>query len=182
MSSAAHAGQIKNGRNPNKYRAIGHWTLQSGETGTEGVGGTDRSQDANASGPCSDCSGWNRFWMPYSHTRMAWMALPIPLSPRFRLEVVVLDTDRLVCLQHGRVAPLDAYLLVRKCEDLGITLADDGGVLDARGPITEDIDVALRRLKWHVLAILKYHPSDRHLLDAAVPFPEHGPVVKGTHA
>ena len=92
------------------------------------------------------------------------------------------DTDRLVCLQHGKVVPLDAYLLVGKCEDMGITLADDGGVLDARGQITPEIDVALRRLKWHVLAILKYHPSDRHHFDSSVPFPEHGPVVKGRHA
>lgn len=92
------------------------------------------------------------------------------------------DTDRLVCLQHGRVAPLEASLLVIKCGELGITLADDGGVLDARGPITPEIDSALRRLKWHVLLILKYHPSDRHHFDSSVSFPEHGPVVslKGT--
>src|SRR5687768_16183010 len=87
------------------------------------------------------------------------------------------DTDRLVCLQHGRVVRLDAYRLVLKCEDIGITLADDGGVLDARGPITPEIDEALRRLKHHVLLILRYHPSDAHLNNPSVPFPHHGPIA-----
>lgn len=92
------------------------------------------------------------------------------------------DTDRLVCLQHGIVVPLDAYLLVLKCENLGITLAEDNGVLDARGPITPEIDAGLRRLKPHVLLLLKYEPSDRHLHDATVPFPAHGPINKGGKA
>ena len=94
----------------------------------------------------------------------------------------MVDTDRLVCLQHGLVVPLDAYVLVLKCGHLGIALRDDGDVLDASGPITPEIDTALRRLKWHVLSILKYHPSDRHHQDPSVPFPDHGPVLKGRNA
>lgn len=94
----------------------------------------------------------------------------------------MLDTNRLVCLQHGKVVSLEAWLLLRKCDDLGITLIDDGGVLDARGPITPEIDLCLRRLKHHVLMLLKYHPSDRHHFDSSAPFPEHGPVVKGRNA
>lgn len=94
----------------------------------------------------------------------------------------MLDTDRLVCLQHGRVARFDACLLVQRCQELGITLTDDGGVLDARGPITPEIDAGLRRLKHHVLLLLTNVPSDLHCSDTSAPFPEHGPIVKARNA
>ena len=87
------------------------------------------------------------------------------------------DTDRPVVLQSGLVVPVDAYQLAIRCEELGIRLRDDGGVLDASGPLTAEIAAALRRLKPHLLTILRYTPSDRHLRDARAPFPEHGPAV-----
>lgn len=93
------------------------------------------------------------------------------------------DTDRLVCLQNGLVASLEAEQLRLRCEELGITLRDDNGVLDASGPLTPEVCADLKRLKPHILNLLRYTPSDRHIRDDRAPFPDHGPiVVRGTNA
>lgn len=91
--------------------------------------------------------------------------------------VVVSASDALVCLQAGLVVPVEAFNLALRCEALGIRLSARGAVLDAEGPYTAEILADLKRLKPHVLALLKYTPSDRHLFDAAAPYPEHGPVM-----
>lgn len=87
------------------------------------------------------------------------------------------DTDRLVSLQCGIVVPVEAYRLALQCDELGIRLRDDRGVLDVTGPLTPEIAAALKRFKWPILTILRYHPSDAHLRDAAIPFPHHGPLL-----
>lgn len=92
------------------------------------------------------------------------------------------DCDRLVPLQAGVVVPAEAYDLALTCEGLGIRLSADGGVLNVEGPHTPEILDALRRCKAHILTILRYSPSDRHLFDPSIAFPDHGPVFKGSAA
>lgn len=99
-----------------------------------------------------------------------------------RLGVAVSASSQLVCLQAGIVVPLEAFTLALECEALGIRLSAHGGVLDVDGPHTPEILQALRRWKPQIVAILRYSPSDRHLYDPAIPFPEHGPVYKGSNA
>jgi len=86
-------------------------------------------------------------------------------------------SDSLVSLQHGLVVPLEAWLLAIRCEEVGIKLVPRGDTLDADGPLNPELVAALRRLKPHVLAILRYTPDNRHLFDPSVPFPEHGPLL-----
>lgn len=90
--------------------------------------------------------------------------------------------DQFVALQAGVVVPIDAYTLALKCEALGIRLSAHNGALDVEGPHTTEILEALRRWKPHILTILRYAPSDRHIFDASIPFPEHGPILKGRAA
>lgn len=86
--------------------------------------------------------------------------------------------DQLVCLQGGLVVPVAAYNLALTCEALGIRLSARGSVLDVDGPHTVELLEALRQSKHHILAILKYTPSDLHLFDPSKPFPVHGPIVE----
>lgn len=88
------------------------------------------------------------------------------------------NSDALVYLQRGYVVPLAAYRLALRCEELGIRLSiASGEKLAADGPHTPDILEQLRILKPHILAILRYVPSDVHLRDDSAPRPEFGPVV-----
>lgn len=90
--------------------------------------------------------------------------------------------DRFVYLQAGLVVPVEAFNLALSCESRGIKLLARGDVLDVEGPLTPEILESLRRWKYHVIDILKYTADDRHLFDPAIPFPQHGPVSKGSNA
>lgn len=85
-------------------------------------------------------------------------------------------SDQFVYLQAGLVVPVEAFNVVLQCEALGITLSHRDGSLDVDGPYTADLLATLKRLKPHVLAILRYEASDAHLFDSSLPFPEHGPI------
>ena len=91
------------------------------------------------------------------------------------------NSEPLVCLQAGIVVPSAAFDLALRCEADGIvlTVASDGK-LSADGPdgkLTPEIVSELKRLKPHIVAVLRYVPDDRHLRDDSAPRPEVGPVV-----
>jgi len=88
------------------------------------------------------------------------------------------NSNELVCLQRGFIVPRAAFDLALQCEALGIRLSiAPGGRLAADGPHTPEILAALKALKPHLLAILRYVPSDRHLRDDTAPQPDFGPIV-----
>lgn len=87
--------------------------------------------------------------------------------------------DRFVYLQAGLVVPVEAFNLALSCESRGIKLLARGDVLDVEGPLTPEILESLRRWKFHVIDILKYTADDRHLFDARLLVPAHGPIVNG---
>src|SRR5689334_9747020 len=93
-------------------------------------------------------------------------------------------SEPLVMLQRGFVVPVTVFNLVLACEAAGIRLwvgVENGSeVIRADGPVTPELLTALRAWKPHVLAILKYTADDRHLFNASVPFPEHGPIINGS--
>lgn len=95
-------------------------------------------------------------------------------------------SERLVCLQRGVVVPLAAFNLAIRCEVDGVRLWIDwdGGSerLKVKGPCSAELLAELNRWKPHVLAILKYTADDRHLFDTSLPFPDHGPIYKGSNA
>lgn len=93
----------------------------------------------------------------------------------------MLKSDSLVFLQRGFVVPVGAFDLALKCEADGIRLSIGPGdklVADTLSgdPLPVEVLQSLRRHKAHVLAILRYTPSDNHLFDASVAFPNHGPI------
>ena len=95
-------------------------------------------------------------------------------------------SEPLVYLQAGFVVPLPVFTLVLRCEAEGvrlwITWERGAEIIKADGPLTPERIAELKRWKPHVLAILKYTADDRHLFDPAIPFPQHGPVSKGSNA
>lgn len=91
------------------------------------------------------------------------------------------NSEPLVCLQAGIVVPAAAFNLALRCEAEGIALTVGlDGKLSADGPdgkLTSEIVSELKRLKPHIVAVLRYVPNDRHLRDDSAPRPELGPVV-----
>ena len=90
-------------------------------------------------------------------------------------------SEPLVCLQAGIVVPAAAFDLALKCEAEGISLTvTPDGKLSADGPdgkLTPQIVADLKRLKPHIVAVLRYVPDDRHLRDDSAPRPKLGPMV-----
>lgn len=88
-------------------------------------------------------------------------------------------SERLVCLQKGFVVPVEVFDLVLECERRGITLTvRNGSTLDVESVATLPSEVVelLKAWKPHILAVLAYTPSDRHLFDNSIPAPRMGPI------
>lgn len=87
--------------------------------------------------------------------------------------------EPLVFLQHGFVVPQDVFMLALRCEAAGIRLSiAPSGRLAVDGPATADVLDQLKRVKPHILALLRYVPSDVHLVDDNAQRPEFGPEVE----
>lgn len=87
------------------------------------------------------------------------------------------NSEPLVCLQKGFVVPAEVINLVLDCERLGIQLsARNGSTLDVDGPHTPELIERLKKWKPHVIAVLTYTPTDRHLFDSSIPAPQMGPL------
>jgi hypothetical protein len=75
----------------------------------------------------------------------------------------------------------DAVLLALRCEDDGIRLrvVIENGVdtLRVDGELSSDTLTELRRLKPHLIPVLKFRGCDRHLWDDSRARPQVGPVV-----
>lgn len=86
-------------------------------------------------------------------------------------------SEPIVCLQRGFVVPAAVFNLVLECERLGIQLSvRRGNTLDVEGPHTPELLAMLKAWKPHVLALLAYTPTDRHLFDPTISAAECGPV------
>lgn len=88
------------------------------------------------------------------------------------------NSEPLVCLQKGFVVPAEVFNLVLDCERLGVQLSTrNGTTLDVDGPHTPELLKRLKAWKPHVLAVLAYTPTDRHLRDHLI----QAPVMSATH-
>jgi hypothetical protein len=68
-----------------------------------------------------------------------------------------------VVLKGGLTLPLEALRLALALEDRGATFAVDGEDLVVDGPcglLTDADQVAIRRWKWHLMAIATYRPPE----------------------
>ena len=90
--------------------------------------------------------------------------------------------DRWVHLQQGLVVPVEAYITALDVERAGhhLVVESEHLYLDRGHGLTLDAELVARVRQWrhHVLVLMRYHPNDRHLVDAAVTFPDHGPIVR----
>lgn len=86
-------------------------------------------------------------------------------------------SEALEPLQNGLCVPGAAFNLAIRCEELGIALsiASDGRLV-THGTLTPDLRSELARLKYHMLLLVQYQPSDRHLRDDDAPRPTLGPI------
>ncbi len=88
--------------------------------------------------------------------------------------------SNVVHLQGGLTVPTAAFELALALERRGLKmhLEDGGQTLVVTPPeLLTTADCAdCRRLKPHLIALVCYTPTDVHLFDSSVRFPEHGPV------
>jgi hypothetical protein len=69
--------------------------------------------------------------------------------------------DRFVQLKDGPVLPVEPYLLALELETRGFTLAREEGEVLSVQPyerLTRQDYAAIRRWKWHLLALIDYIP------------------------
>lgn len=93
------------------------------------------------------------------------------------------SSNELVGLQNGLIVPARAYDLAIRLEAEGIKLVAVENQIAVPDGATDGQIAAIRGVKHHLLLLLRYRASDRHLRDdPRVPFPEHGPIVReGSH-
>ena len=90
------------------------------------------------------------------------------------------NSEPLVMLQRGFCVPVEAFNLVLDCEAIGVKLTARGNTLDVDGPHTPELLERLKAWKPHVLAVLAYTPTDRHLFDDSIQPPHMGPIHQVT--